>query len=88
MSKESILKKLKDSDLDSLHSLYGIIGELCGDYSRMTDGYSLATGDNKFENIPDEIKEMINERQRFFSYKNTVKNLIKEEVKNIMRDDI
>lgn len=87
MNKDKIIERLKESELDRLNSLYAIIGELCGDYSRMTDGYSLATGDNKFERIPEEIREMIGERQRFFSYKNIVKSLIKEEIEKIIGDE-
>lgn len=76
----------KNITLEKLLTLYSAISEICQDYSRMTDGYSLATGDIKFEEIPDDIREMIKERQEFFSYRAKIKNLLRnkilEEIKN------
>lgn len=66
--------------LEELLTLYSALNEICQDYSRMTDGYSLATGDKNFESIPSEIKEMINERQEFFSYRLKVKSLLREKI--------
>lgn len=79
--------KLKTMSIDKLGSLYGVINELCADYSRMTDGYSLATGDKMFETMPDDIKNMISERQKFFSYRNIVKEIIKDKVIKIMENE-
>lgn len=79
-------KKLEHLSLEELHTLYAIVGELCGDYSKMTDNYSLTTGDNMFENLPDEVREMINDRQLFISYRLKLKkaliNKIKIEMEN------
>lgn len=76
----------KNITLEKLLTLYSAISEICQDYSRMTDGYSLATGDIKFEEIPDDIRKMIKERQEFFSYRAKIKNLLRnkilEEIKN------
>ena len=72
-------------ELDKLLTLYGAISNLCQDYSRMTDGYSLATGDKQFENIPEDIRNMIKERQEFFSYKDKIRNLLKSKVREEMR---
>jgi hypothetical protein len=72
-------------ELDKLLTLYGAISNLCQDYSRMTDGYSLATGDKQFENIPEDIRNMISERQEFFSYKDKIRNLLKSKVREEMR---
>lgn len=73
--------------LDKLITLYGAISSICQDFSRMTDGYSLATGDSQFENIPEDIRNMISERQEFFSYREKVRDLLKfkirEEVKKL-----
>lgn len=79
--------KLKTMGIDKLASLYGIINELCADYSRMTDGYSLATGDKMFETMPDDIKNMISERQKFFSYRNILKEIIKDKIIKIMENE-
>jgi hypothetical protein len=77
-------KKLVNLTLEELHSLYSIVGEICADYSKMTDNYSLTTGDNKFENIPDEVKGMIKDRQRFVSYRLKLKDaLIKKIIKEM-----
>lgn len=69
-------KKLEKLSLEKLHTLYTIIGELCAEYSKMTDNYSLVTGDNKFENIPDEVKGMINVRQKLVSYRLKLKDAL------------
>ena len=79
-------KKLENLSLEELHVLYVIVGELCADYSKMTDNYSLTTGDNMFENLPDEVMGMINDRQLFISYRLKLKkaliNKIKIEMEN------
>jgi hypothetical protein len=79
-------KKLENLTLEELHSLYLIVGEICADYSKMTDNYSLTSGDNMFEHLPDEVKGMINDRQLFVSYKLKIKealiNKIKAEMEN------
>ena len=79
-------KKLENLSLEELHTLYVIVGELCADYSKMTDNYSLTTGDNMFENLPDEVRGMINDRQLFISYRLKIKealiNKIKAEMEN------
>ena len=86
--KEKILDGIKESNLNEMSSLYSLLTDICSDYSRMTDGYSIATGDNKFEQIPDEIREMINERQRFYEYRNIVKDCIKTEIVTIMENAV
>ncbi len=79
-------KKLENLSLEELHTLYTVVGELCADYSKMTDNYSLTTGDNMFENLPDEVKGMINDRQLFVSYRLKLKealiNRVKAEMEN------
>ena len=85
-SKIEPIDRIKNFRLDKLSALYSIINEICVDYSRMTDGYSLVTGDKKFENIPEEMRMMINDRQRYYSYKNVIKEIIKEKITNIMEN--
>ena len=79
-------KKLENLSLEELHTLYVIVGELCADYSKMTDNYSLTTGDNMFENLPAEVSGMINDRQLFISYRLKIKesliNKVKAEMEN------
>ena len=77
-------KKLENLSLEELHTLYVIVGELCADYSKMTDNYSLTTGDNMFENLPDEVREMINDRQLFISYRLKIKEALINKVKTEM----
>ena len=72
---------------EKLITLYGIVSEICQDYARMTDGYSLATGDNKFESMPNEMREMIGERQQFFGYRNKIKELLKSKIVKIMENE-
>lgn len=72
---------------DKLSSLYSVINEICSDYSRMTDGYSLATGDKMFESIPEDIKKMIEKRQKFFSYRNAVKEILKDKIIKLLEEN-
>ena len=81
------LENLTKRKLDNLTNLYGIISEICSDYSRMTDGYSLATGDRMFENMPKDIRDMISDRQKFFSYRNVAKDAIKIKLTEIMENN-
>ena len=76
----------KNIGLDKLLTLYSAINEICQDYSRMTDGYSLATGDIKFEEIPEDIRRMIRERQEFFSYRSKIKSLLREKILQEMKN--
>lgn len=79
-------KKLENLSLEELHTLYVIVGELCADYSKMTDNYSLTTGDNMFENLPAEVSGMINDRQLFISYRLKIKEALINKVKAEMEN--
>jgi len=79
-----MIKNYDDLTFEELHSLYGVLTEFCSDYSRMTDRYSLATGDKEFENMPLETQQMINERQQFFSYREKVREEIKKRIISYM----
>lgn len=84
--KDDLLKNIENSKINELSSLYVLLTDICSDYSRMTDGYSIATGDNKFENLPDGIRTMIEERQQFFNYRNIIKEHVKNEIRKIMEN--
>ena len=79
-------EKLRKLSLEELHAYYGILSELCADYSRLTDGYSLATGDNKFQDMPKPMQEAIDERQEFFSYREYIKTLMKEKLRKELNE--
>jgi predicted nucleic acid-binding Zn-ribbon protein len=67
--------------LDKLAALYGVANEICGEYSRMTDGYILATGDNVLDatnRIPADMQNIINERQMYFSIRDKITNELKK----------
>lgn len=77
------MKDLTKKKFSELTTLYTVLNEICEDYSRMTDMYSLASGDRLFENVPDDMSKAIEERQRFFN----IRNKIKEEIKRrLLRD--
>lgn len=79
--------KLKEMNINELAALYGVACDICKEYSRMTDGYVLATGDNVLDplnNIPSDIQNMINERQQYFA----IKDKITAELKNRLLSDI
>lgn len=79
-------KTIHTMKLEELVALYGILSELCQDYSRMTDNYAIATGDNKFQSMPQDIYDMINERQEFYGYKNKIKDLIKTKIRAELKE--
>ena len=73
--------KLKDMSLDELFTLYNVATDICREYSKMTDGYILATGDNVLDasnSIPVDIQNMIAERQQYFAIKDRITNELKK----------
>lgn len=74
------MKKIEELSLSTLANLYTIVSEICQDYARLTDGYALSTGDNKFENMPQDISAMTVDRNRFYGYKFIIKDLITKKI--------
>ena len=74
------MKKIEDLKFSTLVSLYTIVSEICQDYARLTDGYALSSGDNKFENMPSDISAMTVDRNRFYGYKFIIKDLITKRI--------
>ena len=79
--------KLEKMSIGELYEIYTIVKDLCGEYARMTDNYSLATGDAKFEHLNTDMENMIQERQRFFTYKHRLGEEIKNRVKQVFEDE-
>lgn len=79
--------KLKDMSITELAALYSVACDICREYSRMTDGYVLATGDNVLDpltSIPNDVQNTINERQQYFA----IKDRITTELKNKLLTEI
>ena len=74
------MKKIEELSLSTLTNLYTIVSEICQDYARLTDGYALSTGDNKFENMPQDISAMTVDRNRFYGYNAIIKDLITKKI--------
>ena len=74
------MKKIEELSLSTLTNLYTIVSEICQDYARLTDGYALSTGDNKFENMPQDMSAMTVDRNRFYGYKFIIKDLITKKI--------
>lgn len=73
--------KLKDMSLEELFTLYNVATDICREYSKMTDGYILATGDNVLDathRLPIDIQNTINERQQYFAIKDRITNELKK----------
>ena len=73
--------KLTDMSLEQLFTFYNIATDICREYSRMTDGYILATGDNVLDasnRIPADVQNTINERQQYFAIKDRITNELKK----------
>lgn len=72
---------IKDMSLEQLFTIYNIATDICREYSKMTDGYVLATGDNILDplhSIPQDIQNTINERQQYFAIKDNITNELKK----------
>lgn len=76
---EDITKK----SFEELVTLYSVLNDICSDYAKITDMYSLASGDKLFEYVPQDMVQTIKERQKFFNIRNKIKEEIK---KRIIRD--
>ena len=77
--------KISEMNVTELSSLYNIVSDICRDYSRMTDGYVLATGDNVLDPlaaIPQEFRNTIEERQQYFSIKDKIMREMKKKLLN------
>jgi hypothetical protein len=73
--------KLSEMTFEQLTTMYNVASDICREYSRMTDGYILATGDNVLDsmnNIPLDIRNTIKERQMYFSIKDALTNELKK----------
>jgi hypothetical protein len=72
--------KLTDMSLEQLFTFYNIATDICREYSRMTDGYVLATGDNVLDtthSVPLDMQNTIKERQMYFSIKDRITSELK-----------
>ena len=75
-----VMTKLEDLTLNTLISLYTIVSDIFGNYAKFTDNYSLSTGYKLFENMPKDIIELTKTRQRFFSYKLKIMEVINNKI--------
>lgn len=73
---EDITKK----SFEELVTLYSVLNDICSDYAKITDMYSLASGDKLFENVPQDMAQTIKERQKFFNIRNKIKEEIKKRI--------
>lgn len=67
--------------LEELFGIYNVATDICREYSKMTDGYILATGDNILDpmnSIPQDMQNTINERQQYFAVKDKITNELKK----------
>lgn len=73
--------KLSEMNINELSALYSVATDICREYSKMTDGYILATGDNVLDplnSIPWDMQNTINERQQYFAIKDRITNELKK----------
>lgn len=73
--------KLSKMSLEQLFTVYNVATDICREYSKMTDGYVLATGDNILDpthSIPQDMQNTINERQQYFAVKDRITNELKK----------
>lgn len=70
-------------NIQELSALYSVAIDICREYSKMTDGYILATGDNVLDasnRIPSDVQNTINERQQYFAIKDRITNELKKKL--------
>ena len=70
-------------NIQELSALYSVATDICREYSKMTDGYILATGDNVLDpmnHIPADVQNTINERQQYFAIKDRITNELKKKL--------
>ena len=70
-------------NLQELSALYSVATDICREYSKMTDGYILATGDNVLDashKLPADVQNTINERQQYFAIKDRITNELKKKL--------
>ena len=73
--------KITEMTLEELFAIYNVATDICREYSKMTDGYILATGDNVLDasnRIPSDVQNTINERQQYFAIKDRITNELKK----------
>jgi hypothetical protein len=73
--------KITEMTLEELFAIYNVATDICREYSKMTDGYILATGDNILDpmnRIPQDIQNTINERQQYFAIKDKITKELKK----------
>jgi hypothetical protein len=73
--------KITEMTLEELFAIYNVATDICREYSKMTDGYILATGDNILDpmnSIPQDIQNTINERQQYFAIKDKITKELKK----------
>ena len=73
--------KLSEMSFEQLTAMYNVATVICREYSRMTDGYILATGDNVLDashRLPADVQNTINERQMYFAVKDKITNELKK----------
>ena len=77
-------KKIDKMPIDKLAGVYGVASELFNEYTRMCDGYILATGDKLLQNLTPEADDMIKERQKLLTIKETIREKLKEKLEELV----
>lgn len=75
--------QLESLSFDKMLTLYDVLTKLCQDFTNDVNSYAIATGDNSFVNLPPEMQKLINERQQIFSFRERLKNYIKNQILNL-----
>lgn len=79
--------KLDNMSIGELYSLKSAAKSICDDYAEMATTYSLVHGNKTFDELHDDEKEIIRERQLFYGYVQKINNKLKEKFKEVLEDD-
>ena len=75
---------IKKCPISELRDIFAVLTDICADYSRMVDRYSLTTGDSTCDKMSAEMQEAMVERQRFFNYRDVVRLELQDRITGIM----
>ena len=77
---EKLKKFLQNKSLESLASLRGLVSSIVNDYDRNLLTYAEMHDDKLFRNMPDDVKELHEKRNKIFSLLMSINGIIEEKL--------
>lgn len=80
-------KDFKDMSYAELYSLRCAAKSICDDLSEMATTYSVVHGNKQFQDLPDDMQQLISERQEFYGYIQTLNDVLKNKIREEFKND-